>query len=276
MNTEVVNVLKSWKSSLEHYGKLDNWKLSANLSVLGAYLRTKDKDIKAMRLVKQIRDKALCPIVDMSSMKELLNSFFDILNLYHSVDESRTTPKCRFTVKEGQSFRFKGQTHRLFEEKLHFKGDILLRNFDVETESAHDSRIVRRIVEKRMCQAYHRMNKGMCDAPLSNKDRYWKRRAISFQLYNIGQVDDIHSTSRGESTHWKKMYDPQTGKVVFKKKMAYPNEDAALEAIKIWKIEHVEDTKKMAAYQCSHCHKWHIGHYTNNVQNTSICSQTAC
>ena len=45
MNTEVVKVLKSWKSSLDHYEKLDDWKLSANLSVLGAYLRTKDENI---------------------------------------------------------------------------------------------------------------------------------------------------------------------------------------------------------------------------------------
>lgn len=44
MNTEVVKVLKSWKSSLDHYEKLDDWKLSANLSVLGAYLRTKDEN----------------------------------------------------------------------------------------------------------------------------------------------------------------------------------------------------------------------------------------
>ena len=276
MNTEVVKVLKSWKSSLDHYEKLDDWKLSANLSVLGAYLRTKDENVKVMRLVKQIRDKALCPMFDLLSMKGLLNRFFDSLNLSHAEEESSPTHKSYYTVKEGQGFRFKGQTQRLFEEKLHFKGGMLLRNFDVETESAHDSRIVRRIVEKRMCQAYHRMNKGMSDVTLSNKDRYWKRRAISFQLYNIGQVDDIHCMSRGESTHWKKMYDPQTGKVVFKKKMAYPNEVAALEAIKLWKTLHAEDTKEMAAYQCSHCHKWHIGHYTNNVQYTTICTQTAC
>jgi hypothetical protein len=273
MDTEVVKVLKSWKSSLDHYEKLDVWKLSANLSVLGAYLRTKDEDIKVMRLVKQIRDKALCPMFDVSSLKELLNRFFDSLNLSHTEEDDS---KSHYTVKEGQGFRFKGQTQRLFEERLHFKGEMLLRNFDVETESAHDSRIVRRIVEKRMCQAYHRMNKSTCDAALSNKDRYWKRRAISYQLYNIGQVDDIHSTSRGESTHWKKMYDPQTGKMVFKKKMSYPNKDAALEAIKLWKIEHVEDTKEMAAYQCSHCHKWHIGHYANNIQNTVVIAQVAC
>ena len=42
MDTEVVKVLKSWKSSLDHYEKLDAWMLSANLSVLGAYLRTKN------------------------------------------------------------------------------------------------------------------------------------------------------------------------------------------------------------------------------------------
>lgn len=275
MDTKVVQVLKSWKSSLDHYEKLDFKKMSANLSVLGIYLRTKDKDIKVMRLVKLIRDKALCPTFDISSMKELLNRFFNSLNLsYTEEDNSRI----HYIVKEGQGFRFKGQTQRLFEERLHFKGEMLLRNFDVETESAHDSRIVRRIVEKRMCQAYHRMNKGTCDATLSNKDRYWKRRAISYQLYNIGQVDDIHSTSRGKSTHWKKMYDPQTGKMVFKKKMSYPNKDAALEAIKLWKMEHIEDTKEMAAYKCSHCHKWHIGHYTNNnnIQNILVHVQTVC
>lgn len=275
MNTEVVKVLKSWKSSLDYYEKLDRWKLSANLSVLGVYLRTKDEDVKVMRLVKQIRDKALCPMFDLLSMKELLNRFFDSLNLSNAEEEYIATHKSHYTVKEGQGFRFKGQTQRLFEERLHFKGEMLLRNFDVETESAHDSRIVRRIVEKRMCQAYHRMNKGFCDMALSNKDRYWKRRAISFQLYNIGQVDDIHSTSRGESTHWKKMYDPQTGKVVFKKKMVYPNEDAALEAIRLWKIEHTGDTKEMAAYQCSHCHKWHIGHYTIKTQKTVSGAQVA-
>lgn len=276
MNTEVVNVLRSWNSSLDNYGKLDNWKLSKNLSVLGAYLRTKDENVKVMRLVKQIRDKALCPTFDLLSMKELLNRFFDSLNLSHAEEKSPPIHNSHYTVKEGQGFRFKGQTQRLFEERLHFKGEMLLRNFDVETESARDSRIVRRIVEKRMCQAYHRMNKGMCDGTLSNKDRYWKRRAISFQLYNIGQVDDIHSTSRGESTHWKKMYDPQTGKVVFKKKMSYSNEGAALEAIKLWKIEHAEDNKEMAAYQCSHCHKWHIGHHANNIQNTVVIAQVAC
>ena len=173
MDTEVVKVLKSWKSSLDHCDKLDAWKLSANLSVLGVYLRTKDKDIKVMRLVKQIRDKALCPMFDVSSMKELLNRFFDSLNSSHIKEDDS---KSHYIVKEGQGFRFKGQTQRLFEERLHFKGEMLLRNFDVETESAHDSRIVRRIVEKRMCQAYHRMNKGTCE----NKDRYWKRRAISY------------------------------------------------------------------------------------------------
>jgi hypothetical protein len=58
--------------------------------------------------------------------------------------------------------------------------------------------------------------------------------------------------------------------------MCYPHEDAALEAIKLWKKDHVDDTKAMVAYQCSHCHKWHIGHYTNNIQNTVVGAQAAC
>ena len=113
MNTKVVKVLKSWKSSLDHYEKLDVWKLSANLSVLGAYLRTKDEDIKVMRLVKEIRDKALCPMFDVSSMKELLNRFFDSLNFPHAEEDDS---KSYYTVKEGQGFRFKGETQRLLRK----------------------------------------------------------------------------------------------------------------------------------------------------------------
>ena len=79
MNTEVVKVLMSWNSSLDHYEKLDDWKLPENLSVLGAYLRTKDENVKVMRLVKQIRDKALCPTFDLQLMKELLHRFFDMV-----------------------------------------------------------------------------------------------------------------------------------------------------------------------------------------------------
>ena len=63
MDTEVVKVLKSWKSSLDHYEKLDVWKLSANLSVLGAYLRASDLRDKHSGFSKKdfiLREKCSC------------------------------------------------------------------------------------------------------------------------------------------------------------------------------------------------------------------------
>lgn len=261
MRTEVKKVLKSWESSLKHYSKLDSWKMEMSLSVLGEYLRTKEDTNKIRNLVRQIRDKALCPSFDCFAMTALLKEVFERL------EAPKENAVCfmakrgsRRVKKEGQEFRFKGQTQKLFEERLKFKGGMLLRNFDIETESALESRKVRRIVEKRMCQAFHRMNKKNSDSDQSNSNRYWEHRATSFQLYNIGQVENVRNVSRGESTHWKRMYDPQTGKVVFKKKMAYPNEEAALEAIRLWKVEHPEEKREMQAYKCSLCHKWHIGH----------------
>ena len=121
-------------------------------------------------------------------------------------------PVCLFTKKsngrvklQGQGERFKGETKRLFDERLRFKGNMFLRNFDIETENPKDSRKVRRIVEKRMCQAYHRRNKRMdYDDSQRRHEHYWMKRATSFQLYNIGQMENVGLVCRGNSTHWKK------------------------------------------------------------------------
>ena len=182
--------------------------------------------------------------------------------------------------KKGQDVRFRSQTGHIFAEKLRFKEGMLLRNFDVETESASDSRKVRRIIEKRMCQAYHRMNKmisGNEKGRPSNRNRYWEHRATSFQLYNIGQVENVKGVSRGDSTHWKRMLDLQTGKVVFKKKMPYNTEEAALNAIEEWKRVHPFDRREIHAYQCALCHKWHIGHdnpkeMKRNIEDYNVAS----
>ena len=276
MNKEIEKVLKSWESSLERYGKLDNWKIQEDLSVLGKYLRGKEDSNSVRELVRQLRDKAICPVRECASL----------LSLIKKVLEKTATPTeeicfmvksgSRRIKKEGQEVRFRGQTKKIFEEKLKFKDGMLLRNFDIETENAVDSRKVRRIVEKRMCQAYHRMNKKSPNEVKSNSDRYWENRATAFQLYNIGQVENVRGKSRGDSTHWKRMYDPQTGDVVFKKKMAYPTKEAAEEALKFWEISHPEDRRKMHAYQCSVCHKWHIGHYSekHDISVSSLAHST--
>jgi len=267
MKTEVKNVLKSWRSSLERYGKLDAWNLNESFSILGNYLRSHDDNRNVMNKVRQIRDSAICPSYNADSLKSCIDEVLEMVMPKATVNVCMVTKKKNGRILlEGQSVRFKAETHRIFGERLKFRDGMLLRNFDIETENANDSRKVRRIVEKRMCQAYHRQNKGLCKDEQSNNDRYWMHRATSYQLHNIGQVEHVKNVSRGLSTHYKKEYDPLTGEIVFKKKMTYQTREEALEAIKTWNITHPDDSGNMQAYQCSKCHKWHIGHKVQSIE----------
>lgn len=258
MEKSVKNILKAWESSIERYGKIDSWKINENFSKIGYYLRNNNDSREINRLMYQIRDMAIT-----SSLNDtLLNKIKKVLSL---LEPGKTIPACYLVKqngrikKEGQESRFKGETKRIFEERLRFKEGMLLRNFDIETECKSDSRKVRRIIEKRMCQAYHRKHKRSLDEN-TNRERYWMKRATAYQLYNIGQVENIKYVSRGYSTHWKRMFDPQTGEIVFKKKMAYSTKEEALAAIIKWEKENPNDIQKMHAYQCAICKKWHIGH----------------
>ena len=259
MDKEIKKILKSWRTSLERYGKLDGWNFSQSLSILGDYLRTKQDSNTIRGLVRQIRDKALSQTVDVELMLSLIKKAF-------AYDEPVAEPQEDLHVigqrvqKNGQDVRFRYETERIFSEKLRFKGGMLLRNFDIETESPYDSRKVRRIVEKRMSQAYYRMKRKTRSMDPSNKDRYWEHRAIAFQLYNIGQVENVKDNSREVSSHWKEMFDLYTKDFVLKKKMAYSTEQEAIDAINQWKVDHPLDMVEMVAYKCSSCDKWHIGH----------------
>lgn len=271
MNTSVKKILRRWESSLERFGKIDNWKIDDNLSLLGNYLINKDDSNEIRRLVRQIRDTAICPTYD---SEVLLNK---IKKIFSYLDTATVMPICLMMKKhnerikkEGLVTRFKSETKRIFEERLRFKNGMLLRNFDIETECAQDSRKVRRIIEKRMCQAYHKNNRKAQKEIPSNKERYWMQRATAFQLYNIGQVENIKNVSRGIFTHWKKMFDPQTGEMVFKKKMAYTTLERAIEAIEKWKIDYPNDRREVHAYKCAICKKWHIGHYSTVMEGAML------
>lgn len=267
MKTEVIDVLKGWRSSLSRYGKLDSRNLSEGLSVLGNYLRSHDDNRSLKNKVRMIRDAAICPSTNMASLKKAIDSVMEVVMPRPKANVCMITKmKNGRKLIEGQSVRFWAETHKIFSERLRFRGGMLLRNFDIETENAKDSRKVRRIVEKRMCQAYHRQNKNSNKEEKSNSDRYWMHRATSYQLHNIGQVEHVRNVSRGLSTHYKKEYDPLTGEIVFKKKMTYQTELEALDAVRLWYISHPEDIGKMHAYQCNKCHKWHIGHQSNRIE----------
>lgn len=259
MDKEIKKVLKSWGTSLERYGKLDGWNFSQNLSILGDYLRSKKDSNNVRGLVRQIRDKALSQAVDVKLMISLIKKTlaYDEPKAEQQEDLQVTGQQVQ---KSGQDVRFRNETERIFCEKLRFKGGMLLRNFDVETESPYDSKKVRKIIEKRMSQAYYRMRRKARSMNSSNKDRYWEHRAIAFQLHNIGQIENVKDNSREISSHWKEMFDLYTKDIVLKKKMAYGTEQEAIDAINQWKIKHPLDMVEMVAYKCSSCDKWHIGH----------------
>lgn len=277
MNATVKRILNGWKNSIEKYNKLDSWKFGEHLSTIGKYLRTNDDSKDIVRMVHLVRDSAICPNPNMAQLLSMINK---ILNM----DEVSKMSVCLFTKKingrvklQGQGERFKGETKRLFDERLRFKGNMLLRNFDIETENSKDSRKVRRIVEKRMCQAYHRRNRRAdYDDSLIKNEHYWMSRATSFQLYNIGQMENVGSVSRGYSTHWKREYDELTGQVVFKKKMVYSSVEEAMRAVKEWKINHLEDKRDITAYKCAICKKWHIGHKSDikECMNEASCVES--
>ena len=155
MDNETKKVLKSWKTSLERYGKLDGWNFSQNISILSVYLRSKQDSNSVRSLVRQIRDRALSQTVDVELMMSLIKKVFTYVEPEAKLQEDLLDAGQR-VQKNGQDVRFRNETERIFSEKLRFKGGMLLRNFDVETESPYDSRKVRRIIEKRMSQAYYR------------------------------------------------------------------------------------------------------------------------
>ena len=159
----------------------------------------------------------------------------------------------------GQQERYYYITKAIFRERLKFKDDVWLRNIDITTVEPKTARLVRRIIEKRMCQTYHKQHKDVFHG-CGNKSRHNMKRAVSYELYILGQVEDIRNRSRGENTHWKRKYDPNTGRVVFKKKVGYNTiEEAKLFAIKMVQ-ERPRCRRAVNVYRCTHCNQYHIGH----------------
>ena len=272
MNTTIRNILKCWKNSLENYNKLDNWKLGDKLSTISV-IRSSENNKDLIYLIRGIRDSIISKNYTNERLLISINKALSIIDSPNYIPFNITPQKHKGRLKScSLNERFKDDTHKIFEARLNFKKGMLLRNFDIEIESAKDSRKVRRIIEKRMCQAYHRHNKRTQNntKTLSNRNRYWMKRATSFQLYNIGQVEHIKNLSRGTSTHWKKVYDIQTGELVFKKKTAYNSMKDALKAIEKWYRTKPFETGDMQAYKCAFCKKWHIGHKSETFNTDDI------
>lgn len=171
-------------------------------------------------------------------------------------------------VPQGKMKEYETITRKIYKEKLKFYNDTELKNFDIDLVDRVMTKKVRRIVEKRMCQEYHR--KYGKSVNYGRFDYYQMKSATSFQLHNLGLAECKKGYTRSQSTHWKKVYDPIEGKVVLKKKAGYTSYERALAAANEQVIRHPEDTRPVHVYKCAHCHQWHIGHFTPECDKVSL------
>ena len=197
-----------------------------------------------------------------------LNSFMDpgvpqALNDFYSYHDTVFTKK----VPQGKMKKYETVTRKIYKEKLKFYNDTELKNFDIDLADGGMTKKVRRIVEKRMCQEYHR--KYGKSVNYGRFDSYQMKSATSFQLHNLGLAECKKGYTRSQSTHWKKVYDPIEGKVVLKKKAGYTTYERALVAAQEQVIRHPEDPRPIHVYKCAHCHQWHIGHYTPECEKSN-------
>ena len=256
MEQTVNTTLKRWEVSLANFGKVDQWNINEDYSILGAFISS-GKPTAARNAVRDCRDYSIRGEYDVAILLSKVQNANRILN---KPNDSRINKEMKKINSVGQSKRFVSTTKKLYNEKLRFKDGEYLKDIDISIEDASTSRKVRRIVEKRMCQAYHRQHKNLESE--SGRDRHYMKRATSFQLHNLGQIECSTGFSRSNSTHWKKVYDPISGEFVFKKKMEYSSFEEANMAAQEFMRRHPEDRRPVSAYKCAFCGKWHIGHTT--------------
>lgn len=155
-------------------------------------------------------------------------------------------------------------TKKLFYEQLDFLDGKYLKNVDIALEKGKVTRKTRRIVEKRMCQTWNRQFKGSSRKEDGNFKRHSMIRATSYQLYNMGLVED--NLERSASTHWKVAFDFTTQQYVLKKKCQYDTWDEAQAAIVAKRTTTSDNRGELDAYQCRHCGHFHIGHSSSSQQ----------
>ena len=255
MITEVKTVLVRWAKSVKRFKNLDKWSLNEDFNRLSCFIRTtKDKSLRAV--VSHCRDLAIVDERNYASLEKALERALGMIEEREGVDCSATERVHGL----GQRERYNNITMSMGKERIKRCDSRYLRNLDVTILEPKESRIIRRIVEKRMCQEYHRQHKENFRSG-GNRSRHQMRRAVSFQLYNIGQMEggDIH---RGGSTHWKWQYDSCIKEWVLKKKVAYRTEEEARVAAFDFMARNPEEGE-ISVYRCSFCKMFHIGHSGN-------------
>lgn len=246
----VKSILQRWQRSLSFRGTLDEWSLNEDYSKIEKFLRgSKNHSLNAK--VARCRDLSIKPQVNDKRLSLAITKALNCLT--HDIQEKYDVEMERPTA--GQRERYHAISKSLGKERVRQCKGQRLRNLDVTILNKKDSKLVRRIVEKRMCQEYHRQHKSNFHTT-GNRTRQNLRRAVSYQLYNLGQLEGDHMT-RDFGTHWKWKYDRIIQTWVLKKKVGYNTYEDALNASMRSEKLHKETFQ---VYQCDHCKKYHIGH----------------
>lgn len=248
--------MKRWLNTLSQSGTIDRMYKERDYNVLGDFIKIETSQ-KLVKLAKACRDCSLASEFSASQLIKRVDAFIDALTSSASPVSVHHTQRNYHGEPLGQSVRYRETTRKIYAEKLHFAGGVALRTMDVTMEDSFTSKKVRRIVEKRMSQACHRQSKGFARGE-SNHYRQDLRRALSYQLQNLGQVEDMQH--RGVGTHWKHGIDAVSGLTVMKQKHSYNTMEEAVEKANLYMARHPKEKIPMVAYKCAHCGKYHIGH----------------
>ena len=248
-NKKMIAILKKWESNLEKYGKLDEWTKIRDYQCLSAGLkRTKNaRNLLDYCLVQEPKTQLL--LLYIKGTQE------DIIGMPLAVAAVSTRKRERFG-----DFDYTYARKRMYDERLKCADRRALCSIDIDLEDKCTERLVRRIVDKRMGQAYHREKKSSRFSELGNEKRFNTRHATSFQLHNMGIIECNGDSHRDRYTHWKRVYDEAAQKMVLKPKAGYATKEEAQAAIQLYRALHPEDKSKMSIYKCAYCGKYHIGH----------------
>lgn len=252
MTTKVKTVLNRWEKSINRYQNLDKWSIVEDYNIISSFIReTKNKSAKSA--VARCRDIVIKGNGNYDGLGKALSSALKIL-------ENLSEPimfKSEDYKNIGQRERYHDVSKSIGKEKIKCCESKYLRNLDITILEPRESRMIRRIVEKRMCQEYHKQHKESFHSN-GNKSRHQMKRAVSYQLYNIGQMEgeDIH---RDSSTHWKWKYDRNLKEWVLKKKVAYKTIEEAEIAAQDYMSRNPQ-AGKISVYKCAFCNMYHIGH----------------
>lgn len=252
MTTKVKIVLVRWEKSIKRFRTLDKWSLNEDFNIISSFIRkTNDKSLKYA--VSRCRDLAIKETGKYDVLEKALDSALKIIEgrIESNNDEQQNI------IGIGQRERYHDISKAIGKEKIRCCKSKYLRNLDITILEPRESRMIRRIVEKRMCQEYHKQHKEAFHSN-GNRSRHQMKRAVSYQLYNIGQMEGegIH---RDSSTHWKWKYDKNIREWVLKKKVAYKTEEEAQAAAMEYMSKNPQEGK-VSVYKCAYCNKYHIGH----------------